>query len=248
MVATSLLAWFGPCTTWCVETEDMEITSLQRLQGQGLATYAGWVRRTARYQIEGLEHLERAHAAGRPLIVAAWHGMTMMLFGFLDTHQDFKQYLGIVPDDPRGAVLSAWMQRAGGDIFAISMEATSMVAGRRLLALIRQMKQGKHLCLNPDGPDGPTHEPKKGVVFIARKAGALIIPTGAYTATGYRIPRWDQYTVPFPFSRIAVVLGEPLELTAEMDPEQARLLVRDRLNEVEQAAEEMYHRKVRKAG
>jgi lysophospholipid acyltransferase (LPLAT)-like uncharacterized protein len=221
----------------------MEITSSQRLQGQGLAAYAGLVGRTARYQIEGLEHLERAQAAGRPLIVAAWHGMTMMLFGFLAAHQDLNQYLGIVPDDPRGAVLTTWIRRAGGDTFTISMEATSMVAGRRLLALIRQMKQGKHLCLNPDGPGGPTHEPKKGVVFIARKTEALIIPTGAYTATGYRIPRWDRYTVPLPFSRITVVLGEPLELTAEMDAEQARLFVRDRMNDVEQAAEELYHRK-----
>jgi lysophospholipid acyltransferase (LPLAT)-like uncharacterized protein len=222
----------------------VEITPFQRLQGQGLATYAGWVGRTARYRIEGLKHLEQAQAAGRPLIVAAWHGMTMMLFGLLNAHQDFKQYLGIVivPDDSRGAVLSTWMRRAGGDTFAISMEATSMVAGRRLLALIRQMKQGKHLCLNPDGPDGPTHEPKKGVVFIARKTGALIVPTGAFTATGYRIPRWDRYTVPLPFSRIAVILGEPIELTTEMDPDQARLLVRDRLNEVEQAAEELYQR------
>lgn len=226
----------------------METTSSQRFQGQALATYAGLVGRTARYQIEGLEHLERALATGRPIIVAAWHGMTMMLYGFLAAHQDLKQYLGIVPDDPRGAVLTTWIQQAGGDTFTISMEATSMVAGRRLLALIRQMKQGKHLCLNPDGPDGPTHEPKKGLVFIARKAGALIIPTGGYTAAGYRIPRWDRYTVPFPFSRIAVVLGEPLELPAEMDPEQARLLVRDRLNGVEQAAEDLYRRKRRKAG
>ena len=225
----------------------MEITSSQRLQGWGLATYAGWVGRTAHYQVEGNEHVERIHAAGRPLIIAAWHGMTMMFFGYLVAYQDLNQCVGIVPDDSRGAALSVWMRRAGGTTFAISMEATSMVAGRRLLALIRQMKQGKYLCLNPDGPDGPTHEPKKGVVFIARKARALIVPAGAFTATGYRIPRWDLYTVPFPFSRITVVLGEPLELTAEMDAEQARLLVRDRLNEVEQAAEKLHHRKARKA-
>jgi lysophospholipid acyltransferase (LPLAT)-like uncharacterized protein len=218
----------------------MRITPSQRLQGWGLSTYAGWVGRTAHYQVEGHEHVEQVHAAGRPLIIAAWHGMTMMLFGYLIAYQDLNQYVAIVPDDPRGAVLSVWIRRAGATPFAISMEATSMVAGRRLLALIRQMKQGKHLCLNPDGPDGPTHEPKKGVVFVARKAGALIVPAGAFTTAGHRIPRWDRYTVPFPFSRITIVLGEPLELTAEMDPEQARLLVRDRLNDVEREAEALY--------
>jgi len=115
-----------------------------------------------------------------------------------------------------------------------------MVAARRLLALIRQMKQGKSLYLNPDGPDGPSHEPKAGVAFIARKAGALIVPAGAFTATGFRVPRWDRYVVPLPFSRITVVLGEPLEVSPEADLEQARMVIQERLNEVERAAEELY--------
>jgi hypothetical protein len=115
-----------------------------------------------------------------------------------------------------------------------------MVAARRLLELIRQMKQGKHLYLNPDGPDGPSHEPKRGVVFIARKTGALIVPAATFTATGFRIPRWDRYVVPLPFSRISLVLEEPLEVPPEADLEGARVMLRERLNEVERAAEEMY--------
>ncbi len=218
----------------------MKTTSVHRLQGWGLSTYAGLVWRTARYQVEGQEHLRRVHAAGRPLIVAAWHGMTMMLTGYLVAQEDPSQYMMIVPDDSRGAVLSVWGRRFRASPFTISMEADSMVAARRLLALIRQMKQGKNLVLNPDGPDGPSHEPKGGVVFIARKAGALIVPAAAFTATGFRIPRWDRYVVPLPFSRIAVVLGESLEVSPQADPEGARVALRERLNAVERAAEELY--------
>ena len=196
--------------------------------------------RTARYQVEGQVHLRRAHAAGGPVVVAAWHGMSMMLLGCLDAEEDLSQYVVVVPDDPRGEVLRVWVRRVGGRSFAISMKANSMVAARRLLSLIRQMKQGKSLYLNPDGPYGPTHEPKKGAVFIARKAGALIVAAGAYTATGFRIPRWDRYTVPLPFSRITVVLGEPMEVSPSTDLEVARAALRERLNEVERAAEELY--------
>ena len=218
----------------------MHITPVHRLQGWGLSAYAGLAWRTARYQVKGQEHVDRVHAAGRPLIIAAWHGMTMMLAGYIAAREDPSQYVLVVPDDPRGAVLSVWARRLGATPFVISMEADSMVAARRLLALIRQMKQGKSLCLNPDGPDGPTHEPKRGVAFITRKAGALIVPAGTFTATGYRIPRWDRYVVPFPFSRITVVLGEPLGVSPEADLEQARVMIRERLNEVERAAEELY--------
>jgi lysophospholipid acyltransferase (LPLAT)-like uncharacterized protein len=78
------------------------------------------------------------------------------------------------------------------------------------------------------------------VAFIARKSGALIIPTGAFTAAAYRVPRWDRYVVPFPFSRIAIVFGEPLEIAPKADPEQSRGEIRERLNEAERAVEELY--------
>jgi hypothetical protein len=178
--------------------------------------------------------------------------MTMMLVGHLATG-DPGRYVMVVPDDSRGAVLSVWARRLGATPFTISMEAESMVAARRLLALVRQMKgrtdppgdasrpnKGRDLYLNPDGPDGPSHEPKKGVVFIARKAGALIVPTGAFTATGYRIPRWDRYVVPFPFSRIAIAVGEPMDVSPEANLEEARVAIRERLNQMERAAELLY--------
>lgn len=218
----------------------MQLSRFRRLQGRALSSYAMVVWCTARFQVEGQAHLRRGHAVGRPMIVAAWHGMSMMLSGYLDAEEDLSQYVVVVPDDRRGEVLSVWVRRLGATPFAISMKADSMVAARRLLSLIRQMKQGKNLYLNPDGPYGPTHEPKKGVVFIARKAGALIVPAGAFTATGFRIPRWDRYVVPFPFSRVAVVLGEPMEVSPSTDLEEARVALRERLNEVERAAEELY--------
>ena len=220
----------------------MKITPYRHFQGWGLSTYAALAWRTARYQVEGEEHLKQAHATGRPYIIAAWHGMTMMLGGYLVTQEDSSQYMMIAPDDHRGATLIVWARRMGMSPFVISMEATSMVAGRRLLELIREMKGGKKLIVNPDGPDGPTHEPKKGVVFIARKAGSLIVPAGAFTTLGYKIPRWDRYTVPYPFSRIAVTFGPPFEVPRDADPEEMRLLLRERLNQAEQAAEKLYSR------
>jgi hypothetical protein len=216
----------------------MHATLRERIQGWGLCTYARWVRRTARLQVEGLEHMAQARATGRPVILAAWHGMTMMFSIYILTYDDPSQYTLIVPDDTRGATLSVWVQKLGGAPFAVSMDDASMASGRRLLQLIREMRKGKHLYLNPDGPEGPTHEPKKGVAFVARKAGALVVPAAAYTNTCYRIPRWDRYTIPLPFSRIAFYLGQPLEI--EADPDEMRRTIQARLNEAEQAAQSLY--------
>jgi hypothetical protein len=210
----------------------------ERVQGWGLSTYARWVGRTTRLQIEGSEHVARARAAGRPVILAAWHGMTMMLSIYIRRRDDPSRYTIIVPDDTRGATLSVWAEKLGGEAFPVSMDDATMASGRRLLQLIREMRRGRYLYLNPDGPDGPTHEAKMGVAFVARKAGALVVPAAAYTATCYRVPRWDHYTIPLPFSRIAVHLGQPIEVTG--DTEAARCEIQARLNQAECAAQLLY--------
>jgi len=70
-------------------------------------------------------------------------------------------------------------------------------------------------CTN--GPDGPTHVPKPGIAFIARKSQASLLPVGAFASLKYTIPRWDRYLVPLPFARIAVVVGEPISVAPQAD-------------------------------
>ena len=48
------------------------------------------------------------------------------------------------------------------------------------------------------------------IAVPAKKANAVILPVGAYARHGYRLNRWDQYMVPYPFSRISVVFGAPM--------------------------------------
>ena len=218
----------------------MKITPFQRLQGLGLAAYARLVWRTARYDVHGLDVLDRVRETGRPYIFACWHGMTLMLTGFVVGQEDNSVLRLVVPDDHRGAVLSVWVRRAGAEPYTISMKEQSLVAARRLLSLVRELKGGKRLYLNPDGPEGPTHEPKKGVAFISRKAEATIIPMAGYTSACLRMPRWDRYTIPFPYSRITIVLGEPYDAPQTGDLEEARIAIRERLNDAERSAEALY--------
>ena len=218
----------------------MHITPRDHIFGLGLANYAHLVQRTARLQVQGREHMEQARASGRPVILAGWHGMTMMISAYVFAYEDSSSYVGVIPDDDRGATLSIWARHMRIATFPVSMEETSLVAARRLLALIRELERGKTLYINPDGPAGPSHEPKKGVFFIAHKADALIVPIGAYTDACIRIPRWDRYTVPLPFSRIAISLGQPLEIDAADDSETSTAILCARLDAAEQAAEEFY--------
>lgn len=221
----------------------MNISYLRRTQGWLLTAYAKAVSRTASYKAYGMEHLTRLNNSNRPIIVTTWHGQTLMVITYFDIHKQLDKYIALVDAKPKGAVVDTWLKRICADRIAISMDGNPMTAGRRLFELIRRMKQGNNLLINPDGPDGPSHIPKKGVAFIARKAKAVILPVGTYTATAYRLPRWDKYTGPFPFSRITIVFGKPIEISRKEDTEQALVLLTKRLNEAGQSAIELYHKK-----
>ena len=123
----------------------------------------------------------------------------------------------MVPDDWRGETLAEWGRLMGTRAFAVSMKEESLVAARRLLELVQKLKNGASTYINPDGPDGPPDVPKPGVSFLASRSGVAVLPLGVYTSARFQLRRWDRYIIPFPFSRITVVFGEPLTVGRKED-------------------------------
>ena len=182
-----------------------------QLNGTALYSLAQIVRRHGRFQVNGIENLQRAQASGRPLILSAWHGMTMMLVGLLADQFDTSKIVLLMPDDWRGGALTVFANKLGVTPFPMNLHGdASMATARQLANLVRQVKAGRDAYITPDGPEGPSYEIKPGITYIAQKANATILPVGAYTRRGYRVPRWDRYVLPYPFSKIAIQIGEPL--------------------------------------
>jgi hypothetical protein len=182
-----------------------------KLNGNSLYWLSQITRKSGRYQVSGLDYLEAAKASGKPLVFATWHGMTMMLVGFFANQYDLRKLVLLMPDDWRGEALQVFANRLETEPFPMDLKGeANMATARRLATLVRRVKSGKDAYITPDGPDGPAYVIKPGVAFIAQKAKALILPLGAYVRNGYRVNRWDQYTIPYPFSRISVAIGEPM--------------------------------------
>ncbi|HEX9680213.1 MAG TPA: hypothetical protein VGA32_02075 [Anaerolineales bacterium] len=205
-----------------------------RLEGVGLAASALPAVHTTRYRIHGEEHLT-ALRADRPVLVAAWHGQTHLLVGFMRRRLGAARLRFIIPDDERGIALGTGGRLLGFQPFKISMKEESFGAARSTLSLIRSLGPGDVAYINPDGPYGPARVPKDGVAFIAARASAQLLPVGAYTGTCYRLRRWDRYSVPLPFSRITVVVRPAFT----PDRDEPRTSILDRLTrELTQAIEE----------
>jgi lysophospholipid acyltransferase (LPLAT)-like uncharacterized protein len=91
-------------------------------------------------------------------------------------------------------------------------------------AAIRQMMeaaQDYHIAIATDGPRGPEHVVKDGIIYLASKTGRPIIPM-VYTAARAWRPRfrWTDLTVPKPFSRAQLIGGPPLHVPPDLNRQQ----------------------------
>ena len=224
----------------------MEISRLDRISGNLLYTLSRMVSKTCRYQDTGLEHLQAVFSGDKPVIIACWHGMTMMVIPYASIFEDFSSFVTIMPDDWRGASLKVFADRLGAFPFPMNLHGDStMSQGRELVKLVREVVGGKHLYFTPDGPDGPSYVIKPGMTFIAKKANAVLLPIGAYTRNAYIVPRWDRYTIPFPFSRVSVCIGKPIHIPPDAgDLKEYDLLLTNILHHLTmQAGANYYERK-----
>ena len=181
------------------------------ISGTILYLFSVLVFRTCRFRVSGIEQLESALEKGKPIIVTSWHGMTMMIAGYLRKKIDASSIMGIRPDDHRGDTLEVFGRKLGVDSIRLNLSGDSTLgSGRKLVSLVRQMSAGKNLIIHPDGPAGPAYFVKPGVTYLAKKTGAAILPFGCYCRHAYHVPRWDRYTLPLPFSKVHIQIGNIL--------------------------------------
>jgi lysophospholipid acyltransferase (LPLAT)-like uncharacterized protein len=213
-----------------------------KLNGNALFWLARFTSKRSRFQVIGLEHLRAAQALERPIIFAAWHGMTMMLVGFFANQYDLSRLVLLLPDDWRGEALVVFANKLGVTPFPMNLKGdASMATARQLAKLVRQIKAGRDAYITPDGPDGPSYVVKPGLTYIAQKANAIILPVGAYARHGYRVPRWDRYVMPYPFSKIAVHIGTPIQVEKGEDLTAVNTILTHQLHHVTLQAAANYY-------
>lgn len=222
----------------------MIVPFIDRLAGLGLHIYTLLVSRTSRYVVRGEEHFEKAWVEGQPVIFAAWHGLTMMGLCYFFRFFGHHRYAILVPADRRGTTLGTWFRLLGMEPYSVGHYSKSLSQARGVVHLVRAVKRGANTFINPDGPDGPPHVVKPGVVYIAQKTGARLLPGAAFTATKCRLKRWDRYTVPLPFSRIAIVVGEPVSAPRDGDPEAIARTLTKALHQAAADAKRLYYGRV----
>jgi lysophospholipid acyltransferase (LPLAT)-like uncharacterized protein len=141
----------------------------------------------------------------RPWVMGFWHGLQWPLFAY---------------DRRRPTVVLVSLSRDGSmQARALALQGLRVVRGstsrggaRGLVGIVRKLREGYDAAFAVDGPKGPLGVVKGGVVVAARAGGARLVPVGAAIAKGIVLERaWDRYAIAWPFSRVEVVFGAPIE-------------------------------------
>jgi lysophospholipid acyltransferase (LPLAT)-like uncharacterized protein len=186
---------------------------------------------TLRIEVVGEENLLLLKLKGESFIVTVWH--TFVEVAVLCLHsRDFVIY----SDHPRtesyeksGHHLARevgikTVNALGFDVLDASLEKQSVA----LLKFIRKIRRGAPALIAPDGPDGPIYKAKAGAVYIAQKTRSAILPVGFSFSRFITLRNWDDFVLPLPFSRIVMVVGDPMMIRGrlsggELDESAARL-------------------------
>ncbi len=88
----------------------------------------------------------------------------------------------------------------------------------------QMMKRGVSIVTTSDGPLGPAFEFKAGTVLMARIGGAPMVPIGYAADRAWVLKTWDRFMIPKPFAKVAIAVGEPIEVPRSLSPEQTEEL------------------------
>ena len=170
-----------------------------------------------------------------PVIFAFWHGQHFMV--------PFAK-----PAHIRAKVLIS--RHGDGEVNAIAAERLDVAAIRgsgnqegrfdrkggvtAFMSMLAALDDKYSMALTADVPK-VSRVAGTGIVKLAQMSGRPIYPVAVATNRGITLNSWDRAVVSLPFSRGAIVAGEPVRVAGDADADQlehARATVEQRLNSV----------------
>jgi lysophospholipid acyltransferase (LPLAT)-like uncharacterized protein len=189
---------------------------------------------TLRYKIE-----DRAGVVGKKTaqnyIASLWHNRLLIFPFVLRRFFPDRHGAALISASRDGELLADAIKRFDYDVVRGS---SSRLGASAILQLSQTLASGRDVVITPDGPRGPAYELGPGIVFLAQKSGAAVVPVNIEYSTCWRLKSWDRFILPRPFAKVHVIIGSPHHVELSDTPEQFEA-ERQRLQQAMMALVEM---------
>jgi lysophospholipid acyltransferase (LPLAT)-like uncharacterized protein len=163
----------------------------------------------------------------KPILGAFWHNRLLVIPWIYRKHSPITA-AALTSASKDGEILA-------GVLDSFGIRAVRGSSSRRGVAALIEMKklvaEGLDMAITPDGPRGPRYELNPGIIKLAQKTGAQIIPINVEYSRFFQVGRWDGFMIPFPFARVDVTIAKP-ESIAETKTDEAFEAERLRIQQV----------------
>lgn len=113
-----------------------------------------------------------------------------------------------------GMVTSLAFKYLGMNVILGSSKKGGMQAFRKMVKCI---KLGESVAITPDGPKGPKEKVKEGIIKLAQITETSIIPLVWTTNKFKLINSWDNFVLPYPFSKGVYSFGKPIYVKKQIN-------------------------------
>ena len=161
--------------------------------------------RTLRYEID-----DRLGVVGKPInenyIAALWHNRLLLISYVLKRFTPHRPGVGLISASRDGDLVTDLTERFGFDVVRGS---SSRLGASAILELTAVLASGRDVLITPDGPRGPAYDLGPGIIFLAQKSGAAVVPINMEYSAYWRVKSLDKFILPRPFSKVRVIFGQP---------------------------------------
>lgn len=173
-----------------------------------LASWFGWtiiylLCLTCDIKVERDEAFRRLRKNKQPFLLTIWHGRF-----FLGAYYfRFWRLVVLVSQHLDGEMIARSIRFLGFE----TVRGSSTRGGKAAFhKLVEMLKTGKSAVIIPDGPNGPRHCLKTGVIYMAQQSGVPIVPFSFSAKPAFVFKSWDRFMLPKPFAKVFIKIGAPI--------------------------------------
>ena len=192
---------------------------MQVLAAPVLGNYISFVLNTSNRVADPPDFVARAQAQ-HPQIIALWHGQFLLLPGIYPPEIPGRAMIARHDD---AEALARVLRRFGlGLIRGAGAGERKRDRGGAEAAhgAVASLREGFSIAMTADVPPGPARRCGFGIVTIASLSGRPIVPFAVATSRYRAVNSWDRMTFNLPFSRLGIVMGDPIPVPSEASREQ----------------------------
>lgn len=178
------------------------------------------------YRYSGIQHIEKLKDQNQnAYILGIWH--QNLLPGILN--QTLNRYACIVSRSKDADPVVYTLKKMNHFVRRGSSKKDHRDKGGKQAKeqLIDILKLGIPAAVTIDGPKGPAHEVKPGIIDMAKKSGTPIVPYTVIANNYWSFNSWDKFRLPKPFSRIIVHYGDPIFVPSDAEGNDFESLMQD---------------------